>query len=134
MSNSVRFDPELAKDTFKDIIAHPFSNGVAGWDDINEYGTEIYVRTVQIGYVKDEPLYFDVRLRYNEKEHFVNASSADEENKCWSTGDEEVFYPVPDDIADIVCQKVINSFLKRRIEIFDKKPKNHKNIDFLDKE
>lgn len=109
------YDTDLIGNPFDEANSNPLADHPyfteTGYDSINEYGTEIYERTVEIGKINDAPLYMDIRLRRNEKENFINVDCADGENKCWGGEDApDMFFPVPDEIAQRVFELVSERF------------------------
>ena len=121
------YDTDLIGNPFDEansnpLAGHPFFTQT-GYDSINEYGTEIYERTVEIGTVNGAPLYMDIRLRRNEKENFINVDCAGGENKCWGGEDApDMFFPVPDEIAQNVFDIVSARFKETldKVKVKDK--------------
>lgn len=122
------FDTDLIGNPFDEANSNPSADHPYftqnGYDSINEYGTEIYDRSTEIGKINDAPLYMDIRLRRNEKENFINVFCAEGENKCWGGEDApDMFFPVPDEIAKRTFDLVSERFKETYGEITDhKKP------------
>lgn len=119
--NNIVFDTDLIGNPFDEANSNPLAGHPhftqTGYDSVNEYGTEIYERTVEIGTINGVPLYMDIRLRRNEKENFINVDCAEGENKCWDAEDVlDEYIPVPDEIA----QKVFDIVSERFKETLDK--------------
>lgn len=107
---------------YKDFFS-PASNEKPAFDEIsaekNEYGTTIVVYSTEIGTiteigaVESEPLYYDIRIRYNPEDEFLECFSqdSDEENRdmayCKSR-DELV--PVPKDFASQIKWCAVEHF------------------------
>lgn len=127
----LEFDTDLIGNPFDEVNSNPLAGHPyftqTGYDSVNEYGTEIYERTVEIGTINGVPLYMDIRLRRNEKENFIEVDCAEGENKCWDAEDVlDEYIPVPDEIA----QKVFDIVSERFKETLDKvKTKDKTNIE-----
>lgn len=125
----LNFDTDLIGNPFDEansnpLAGHPFFTQT-GYDSINEYGTEIYERTVEIGTVNGAPLYMDIRLRRNGKENFINVDGDGGENKCWGGEDApDMFFPVPDEIAQRVFDIVSARFKETYSKVIDRKKSN----------
>lgn len=120
------FDTDLIGNPFDEANSNPSADHPYiiqnGYDSINEYGTEIYDRTVEIGTVNDAPLYMDIRLRRNKKENFIDVSCAEGENKCWGGEDApDMYFPVPDEIAQRVFELVSERFKETYSKVIDRK-------------
>lgn len=120
------FDTDLIGNPFDEANSNPSADHPYftqnGYDSINEYGTEIYDRTVEIGKINDVPLYMDIRLRRNEKEGFIDVGCAEGENKCWGGEDApDMYFPVPDEIAQRIFDLVSERFKETYSKVIDRK-------------